>query len=96
MVKELKIIYDQVKNYNPNYTINKDALKILDLDLEITYDNGRYKVIDNVNGKEYFNQITYPECRNCKFNTAEEVVKFIKTKSPKLTEEINRIKKLMK
>ena len=98
MVKELKVVYNQIKDYNPNFTINKDALKIIDLDLEITYNNEskNYKVIDNNTGKEYFNRITYPDCNGCKFNTAEEVVKFIRTKSSKLTEEITRIKKLMK
>ena len=96
MVKELKVIYDQIKDYNPNFTINRDALKIMGLDLEITYDNKNYKVIDSNSGKEYFNRITYPDCSGCKFNTAEEVIKFIRTQSPKLTEEIVRIKRLMK
>ena len=77
MVKELKVVYNQIKDYNPNFTINKDALKIIDLDLEITYNNEskNYKVIDNNTGKEYFNRITYPDCNGCKFNTAEEVVR---------------------
>jgi hypothetical protein len=98
MVKELKVIYNQIKDYNPNFTINRDALKIISLDLEITYDDKseNYKVIDNNTGKEYFNRITYPDCNGCKFKTAEEVVKFIRTKSTKLTEEIRRIKRLMK
>lgn len=77
---ELQAIKDEIKN--ANFTINYDALLIPDLNLEITYDVSSkiYKVRDRDNGKYYVNNITYTECKNCEFNSYDEVVKFINYK----------------
>jgi len=80
---ELAMVKRQVEDLKPNYTINFSALKVMGLDLEITYDlNSKlYKVRNNITGKFYVNNILYTQCVDCEFRTADEVVKFIRRKA---------------
>lgn len=80
---ELAMVKRQIEDLKPNYTINFTALKVMSLDLEITYDlNSKlYKVRNNINGKFYVNNILYTQCADCEFRTADEVVKFIRRKA---------------
>ena len=80
---ELVTIKRQIKDLNPNFTINLDALKIRSLNLEITHDvdAGEYTIIDDRDGSQHYNKITYPSCSDCKFTTAKEVIAFIRSKS---------------
>jgi len=80
---ELAMVKRQVEDLKPNFTINYEALKVMGLDLEITYDlNSKlYKVRNANNGKFYANNILYTQCVDCEFRTADEVVKFIRRKA---------------
>ena len=82
---KLSSIKMQIRDLNPNFTIQLDALKIRPLNLEITYDtnNGIYTIIDDRTGKEYFNKILYPSCRDCKFKREKDVIEFIRSKELK-------------
>jgi hypothetical protein len=81
--KELQMVKGEVEDLKPNFTINYNALKVMDLDLEITYDleDKTYDVRNSINGKYYANNITYTQCVDCEFRTPEEVVKFIRRKA---------------
>jgi hypothetical protein len=80
---ELAMVKRQVEDLKPNFTINYEALKVMGLYLEITYDlNSKlYKVRNANNGKFYANNILYTQCVDCEFRTADEVVKFIRRKA---------------
>ena len=80
---ELQAIKNEIKNLKTNFTINNDALLIPDLNLEITYnvDSKIYQIRDRDNGKYYVNNIIYTECKDCKFKSHDEVVKFINHKN---------------
>jgi hypothetical protein len=80
---ELSMVKRQIEDLKPNFTINFTALKVMSLDLEITYDlNAKlYKVRNNITGKFYVNNILHTQCADCEFRTADEVVKFIRRKA---------------
>ncbi len=82
---KLASIKMQTRDLKPNFTIQLDALKIRSLNLEITYDanTGIYIIIDDRTGKEYFNKILYPSCRDCKFKREKDVIEFIRSKELK-------------
>jgi hypothetical protein len=79
----LGAIKNEITDLNPNFTINYDALKVMSLDLEITYDSNTklYKVRNSSNGKYYTNNIFHTQCVNCEFQTPDDVIKFIRRKA---------------
>jgi hypothetical protein len=80
---ELMVIKRQIEDLNPNFTMNFGDLKVMSLDLEITYDlNSKlYKVRNSTNGKYYVNNLVYDKCVDCEFKTPDEVIKFIRLKA---------------
>lgn len=86
---ELRAVKNEIEDLNPNYTFKFDALKIRDKGLEISYDveEGKYKVIDDSSGEEYYNKITYPNCSDCPFRSSEDVVEFIRKHGQERLEE---------
>ena len=81
-VIELLKIKHELKDLKFNFTIKKDALKVMSLGLQISYDGNTrvYKIIDSSNGKEYYNTIQNSKCKDCKFMEHKDVIKFIKSK----------------
>jgi hypothetical protein len=78
----LGAIKNEIEDLKPNFTINYDALKVMGLDLEITYDSNAkiYKVRNSTNGKYYVNNLLHTKCVDCEFKTPDDVIKFIRRK----------------
>jgi len=79
----LGVIKNEIEDLKPNFTINYDALKVMGLDLEITYDlnDKLYKVRNSTNGKYYVNNLLHTKCVDCEFKTPDDVIKFIRRKA---------------
>lgn len=90
---ELRLVKNEIEDLNPNYTMKFDALKVREKGLEISYDvdKGEYKVISDIDGKEYYNKIKWPDCKDCKFEDAEDVVEFIRNKDSYINEDSEHI-----
>tara|TARA_R110000803_G_scaffold102519_2_gene170616 strand:+ start:340 stop:663 length:324 start_codon:yes stop_codon:yes gene_type:complete len=77
---ELRDLKMELSEFNPNFTILLDALKVKGL--EISYDNetGVYKIINSSSGEEYYNTIkpSYSKCIDCKFGEPKYVIQFVR------------------
>jgi hypothetical protein len=78
---ELRLVKNEIEDLSPNFTMKYDALKIRSKRLEVSYDvdSGVYKVINDSSGEQYYNKIKYPECKDCEFRDANDVVEFIRS-----------------